>query len=95
MPRYFLHQHHTYCDLIDPEGSELPDLAAAQQEAREGIRAIAAECLRGWRTFELVSMRICNEQGTLLAEVFAGEAITEVIPVGAITSGAMPHRGES
>jgi hypothetical protein len=80
MQTFYFHLNYLRDLIADPEGSELPDLEAAKTEARQGIRDIAAECLRARREFTLWSVRICNEQGHLLAEVLVAEALSEVIP---------------
>jgi hypothetical protein len=43
MPRYFFDFGHSDGVTRDHEGSPLPDLAAAKQEAMEALLAIAAE----------------------------------------------------
>lgn len=46
MPHYFLHVKDRSGLLLDPEGEQLDDLAAAQQEAAAAARDLMAECLR-------------------------------------------------
>lgn len=43
MPRYHLHVYNRIGHVLDEEGMELADLAAAREKALEGIRAIVAE----------------------------------------------------
>ena len=43
MPRYHLHVYNRIGHVVDEEGMELADLAAAREKALEGIRAIIAE----------------------------------------------------
>jgi hypothetical protein len=80
MQTFYFHLNYLRELIADPDGSELPDIEAAKTEARQGIRDIAAECLRAGREFTLWSIRICNEDGDLLAEVLVPEALNEVIP---------------
>jgi hypothetical protein len=79
MQIFYFHLNHLRELIVDPDGSELPDLEAAKSEASQGIRDIAAECLRARREFTLWSVRICNEEGDLLAEVLSPEALNEVL----------------
>lgn len=47
MPRYFFHIHNGTGLTEDQEGRELPDIAAAREEAVSGIRSIVSEEARG------------------------------------------------
>jgi hypothetical protein len=80
MQRYFFHLNYSRDYIIDPDGSELPDLEAAKSEARQIARELAAEALKAKRPFTLHSIRICGEDGSLLGDVPSQEALTEVIP---------------
>jgi hypothetical protein len=80
MQRYFFHLNYSRNYIIDPDGSELPDLEAAKSEARQIARELAAEALKAKRLFTLHSIRICGEDGSLLGDVPSQEALTEVIP---------------
>jgi hypothetical protein len=80
MQRYFFHLNYLRKFIEDLEGTELPDLEAARSEARGIVRDLAAEYLRRGEQFEMWSVRVCDEQNTLLAEVLVPEAINEVFP---------------
>ncbi len=61
VPRYFFHVRDTTGLLVeDPDGTELPDTAAARAEAAEAAREVMAEHIRkgedvsGWR-FEVTN----------------------------------------
>ncbi|TDK29904.1 hypothetical protein E2F50_22185 [Rhizobium deserti] len=80
MQRYHFHLNFLSSYVTDDDGTELPDLEAAKTEARQVIRDLAAEHLKGRREFTLHSIRICAENGDLLAAVPTSEALSEVIP---------------
>ncbi|WP_432431634.1 DUF6894 family protein [Rhizobium sp. WSM1325] len=79
METFFSHLNFLREFVVDPEGSQFHDLATAGSEARQAIRDMAAERLKDRRQFTLWSIRICDDQNRLVAEVFAPEALTEVI----------------
>jgi hypothetical protein len=70
MQTFYFHLNHLKEFVVDSDGSELADLAAAAGEARQVIRKIAAECLKSRRQFTLLSVRISDEHDQLLYEVF-------------------------
>jgi hypothetical protein len=80
MKSYFFHLNYPRDYIIDPDGSELPDLEAAKSEARQIIRELAAEALKAKRPFTLHSIRICSADGSLMCDVPSHEALSEVIP---------------
>jgi hypothetical protein len=80
MQSYFFHLNYQRDYVIDPDGTELPDLEAAKSEALQIVRELAAEALRAKQTFTLRSVRICGDNGSLLGEVLSQEALVEVIP---------------
>ena len=84
MQRFYLHLNYLHDFLADPDGSDYKDLQGARSEAHQGIRDIAADCLRSGEEFKLFSIRICNGEGDLLDEVFVQEALEGIIPVNAI-----------
>ena len=45
MPRFYFHLHNDL-DVIDDEGLELPDLAAAREKAIESAHDIACACIK-------------------------------------------------
>ncbi|CDZ49723.1 DUF6894 family protein [Neorhizobium galegae] len=85
MPKFFLHLNYLSALVIDdPDGSDLPDLQAATTEATQGIRDLAADCLRGGGQFALRSIRVCDATGGLLSEVTVRQALAGIIPSGAV-----------
>jgi hypothetical protein len=82
MQRYFFHLDYLRELVSDPDGSELPNLDAAKNEACEAVRQIAANSLRSKTPFTLCSIRVCDEDEKLLSEVAASSVITEIIPPG-------------
>jgi hypothetical protein len=79
MQRYYFNLNFLRNYAPDEEGSQLPNLEAAKTEARQIIRELAADYLKGRRVFDLHSVRICDESGTLLAEASVPEALNEVL----------------
>jgi hypothetical protein len=79
MQRYFFNLSFLRDYVADEEGSELPNLEAAKTEARQVIRELAADFIVNQRVFDLHSVRICDESGTLLAEASVAEALNEVL----------------
>jgi len=79
MQKFYFHLNHLKKSVVDSDGSELADLAAAAGEARQVIRKIAAECLKSRRQFTLLSVRISDEHDLLLYEVFVEETLAEVL----------------
>ncbi|CDN51682.1 DUF6894 family protein [Neorhizobium galegae] len=79
MQTYFLHLNFLREYVVDTDGVELPDLEAAKIEARETIRELAAEYIKMGKPLTLWSIRICDADDRLLAEVASAEALHEVI----------------
>lgn len=77
MPRYFLHVEDGTHRIEDPEGSELPDLAAAREEALTASRQLWANALRDQVDLGQRRFVIMDESGTLLASVDMDEALPE------------------
>jgi hypothetical protein len=75
MRRYFFHLNHLRECVQDPEGAEFPNLEAAKSDARQELLELAAQDIKPGALLMLWSIRICNEQGALLAEVTTNEAL--------------------
>jgi hypothetical protein len=67
MQRYFFTLNFPAEDVIDPDGAELPNLLAAERDAREAIREIAIQNIKMGRPLTLQSISICDEAGRVLA----------------------------
>jgi predicted O-methyltransferase YrrM len=69
MPRYFLHIRDGDELIPDEEGSDLPDLDAAREEAIQGARDILAEKIRTGDPLDGEKIEICDAQGHVLAVI--------------------------
>ena len=69
MPRFFMHNRQAERLIEDPDGSNLPDLDAAREEAAVAAREIAAERLRAGKGLDARRFEIRDEAGRLLATV--------------------------
>ncbi len=67
MPRYHFHIRRKGELIEDEEGSDLPDFAAAEQEARESAREIAGEALRNGLPLDGDSIEVTDGDGRLLS----------------------------
>lgn len=75
MPRFFLHQRTRHTVITDPEGSDLPDLSAALDEAMASARQLIAEAvLRGIDT-EGTAFDIADPGGKWLASLAFRDAL--------------------
>ena len=64
--RYFFHMHDSQGVVTDDEGSELPDLSAAQDEARLSARDFAIEGLKSGRGLSGRWISIADGDGKVL-----------------------------
>jgi len=69
MPRYFFHILSGGVTVEDEEGMELPDMAAARQEAVASGRDLALSADRDGFGKETRSVRIVDAAGTVLGSV--------------------------
>jgi hypothetical protein len=79
MARYYFHLHYAHEEVRDEDGLERHNLREAENEARDAIRGIAAEDLRGRGTFELLGIQITDREGKLLSAICSREALLETI----------------
>ena len=75
MPLYYLHVCNGTGFVEDQEGHELPDLAAAQRVAVEGLRDILAADLKEGEIKMTSFIEVEDEARTLLITVTAEEVI--------------------
>jgi len=75
MPRFFLHIRDGESLIPDEEGSDLPSLDAARQEALQGARDILAEKVRLGEPLDGETIEISDEGGHLLDVVRFRDAI--------------------
>ncbi len=81
MPRYYLHVRDGDVLITDNEGVELPDLAAAFEEARASVREFAIEALKQRRAVDRIAIELHDGQGNLLgviafSDVSGGDELT-------------------
>lgn len=78
MPRYYFNLYND-AEVLDDEGIEHPDLAAARQEAIRGARALIAEHVVGGRPVTLSHrIEIADESRLVRATIFFREVITVI-----------------
>jgi hypothetical protein len=73
MPIYFFHIRDGSTLIQDSEGTDLRDLAAAQEEARASIRDFAIEALQQRAAVNRLEVEIVDERGATLAVVRFGD----------------------
>jgi hypothetical protein len=67
MPRYYFNIYDHGRLIVDEEGTDLPDVAAARKEAEEGARELLADALRAHTEINGKSMEILDASGNLIA----------------------------
>ncbi|WP_030539920.1 hypothetical protein [Sphingobium sp. DC-2] len=78
MPRYFINIYND-ADVLDDEGADHADLAAAKEVAIRGVRAMMAEHVSSGRPVNLRHrVEITDNSGKVLATIPFGELITIV-----------------
>jgi hypothetical protein len=78
MPRYFLHIEDGHQQIRDEEGSELPDLTAAREEALASARQLWAAAIIEQQDLSTRRFLVAdNDGGALLAVPF-----TDALPEG-------------
>jgi hypothetical protein len=80
MPKFFFHILKRSGLINDPEGIDLPDLDAAKEEARHGIRQMVSVNVADGEETEIVSIEIWDEQHNDLATVTLAAAISATFP---------------
>ncbi|MBL6082649.1 hypothetical protein JMJ56_32305 [Belnapia sp. T18] len=78
MPRFFLHIRQGQDLILDQEGSELPGLAAAQDEALASMRLLVAERLlssHSSRIPDAQQIEVADEAGQVLATVHVHDGL--------------------
>lgn len=66
MPRYYFHIRSSAGLIRDPDGTDLPDLAAAISEAELAARDLLAELLRDGAILDGQAFEIVDEDGEVL-----------------------------
>ncbi|WP_407927975.1 DUF6894 family protein [Belnapia arida] len=99
MPRFFLHVRQGQELILDPEGAELPDLGAAQDEARVSFRLLVADRLRSSRSSKITDVQqieVADDAGQGLATVHFHDALGSLewrlITSEEAPTSALPHR---
>ena len=78
MPRFYFHLRSGENFATDCDGAELPDLAAARQEALASAREIVADAVKGSKNETPNCFVIADADGHELLNV----PLTEVLPKG-------------
>ena len=66
MPRYYFHIRSHDGFIHDPDGSDLPDLAAAREEAERAARDLLANLLKGGKVLDGQVFEITDDAGKVL-----------------------------
>lgn len=77
MPRFYFHQNVRDGFLEDPDGSDLPDIEAARQEALAGARDLWASAIRDGCDLLGDSFVIADEDGAVLLTISFIDALPE------------------
>jgi hypothetical protein len=75
MPRFFFRARKGEDLLPDPEGTDLPDLAAARAEAVASFQQLAPERAHGGSLSDVQTLEISDEAGQVLAIVSFHDAL--------------------
>jgi hypothetical protein len=94
MPRYFLHIDDGRTWTEDPDGCELPDLKAAEDEARQVARNIVAEAVLVGREPVGHAIIIVDEQGRRLGSVQYRDVLPRTL-IGSPEPSRLPSRTAS
>lgn len=73
--RFFFHQQTKGGLIVDPDGSELPDIEAARAEAVASARQLWAAAIIAGADLPVQSFEIADQAGHLLLSVPSGEAL--------------------
>ena len=69
MPRYYFHIRSSAGLILDPEGTEMPDLDAALTEAERSARELLADLLKSGSVLDGQMFEISDADGTVLARL--------------------------
>ena len=75
MPHFYFHLHNDL-EALDPEGRDLPDLAAARDAATRAVRELAAETVAEGRLNLGHFVEVADGAGEPLFRVAFGDVIT-------------------
>ena len=77
MPRFFLHIDDGTQQIEDQEGSELPDLDAAREEAIGAARQLWSAAILDGRDIGAGSFLIANDQEEIITSIKMDDALPE------------------
>jgi hypothetical protein len=69
MPHYYFHIRSSAGLILDPEGTEMPDLDAALTEAERSARELLADLLKSGSVLDGQMFEISDADGTVLARL--------------------------
>ena len=75
MPVFYLHMRDGDRLIEDPDGSDLPDIEAAREEARISARHLLADRLRAGKVVDGQRFEIVDEAGELRAVVMMRDVL--------------------
>jgi hypothetical protein len=75
MPRFYLHLRDGDDLIEDPDGSDLPDVEAAKEEARVSARHILAERVRSGKAIGNQCFEIVDELGNMCVTMWLREVL--------------------
>jgi ATP-dependent protease HslVU (ClpYQ) peptidase subunit len=76
MPRFYFHIVAGSRTIVDPEGTELPTLGSAREEAFRDARELMSAAVLGGRDISQRSVQICDERGQVLLTVLFADTLT-------------------
>jgi hypothetical protein len=81
MPTYYFHIRKADTIVNDEQGVDLPDLAAAREEARQALREMVAGHVSAGEKVRILAIEICDDRRNDLATVTLASAISATFPV--------------
>jgi hypothetical protein len=76
MPRFYFHIMAGSRTIVDPEGTVLPTLDSAREEAIRDARELMSAAVLAGRDISQRSMKICDEGGQVLLTVLFADTLT-------------------
>jgi hypothetical protein len=80
MPLYYFNIRKNGTQVLDIEGEDFPNLAAAKANAEESILFLVAEQLKAKSPVDIHAVEICDALRQVVAVVSTAEILPKVIP---------------